>query len=73
MNDKLITLDNLEKFKENIEAEIPTVADTYSSTSSVAMSGKAIASAISGKADSSALGTQVTYTLSGTTLYINTK
>jgi hypothetical protein len=36
----------------NVTLSIPTVTDTYSATSSNAMSGKAVASAISGKADS---------------------
>lgn len=39
---------------------IPTVTDTYSASSSSAMSGKAVASAISGKADASTLKTVAT-------------
>ena len=41
----------------NVTLPIPTVTDTYSATSSDAMSGKAVASALSGKADVSAIPT----------------
>lgn len=42
------------------DTTIPTVVDTYSSTSTNAMSGKAVASAISGKANSSDIPTEST-------------
>ena len=43
---KIITLENLRTFKDLITELIPTVSDEYSPTSSDAMSGKAVASAI---------------------------
>lgn len=52
---KLVNLDSNGKIDYSNVNNAPSVSDTYSATSSDAMSGKAVASAISGKADSSAL------------------
>ena len=48
-------VNNVSPVNGNVTLSIPTVTDTYSATSSNAMSGKAVASAISGKADISAI------------------
>ena len=50
-------VNNVSPVNGNVTLSIPTVTDTYSATSSNAMSGKAVASAISGKADISAIPT----------------
>ena len=50
-------VNNVSPVNGNVTLSIPTVTDTYSATSSNAMSGKAVASAISGKADVSAIPT----------------
>ena len=50
-------VNNVSPVDGNVTLSIPTVTDTYSATSSNAMSGKAVASAISGKADVSAIPT----------------
>ena len=51
------SVNNVSPTNGNVTLSIPTVTDTYSATSSNAMSGKAVASAISGKADSSDIPT----------------
>lgn len=45
---------------KEINIAVPTITDTYSSTSTNGMSGKAVASAISGKADTNSLATVAT-------------
>ena len=50
-------VNNVSPVNGNVTLSIPTVTDTYSATSSDAMSGKAVASAISSKADVSAIPT----------------
>lgn len=53
------SVNNVSPVSGNVTLSIPTVTDTYSATSSNAMSGKAVASAISGKQDTLVSGTSI--------------